>query len=200
VASQLAVDTVAGFFDRAPLERPGSRDAADVLVAAMKAANERVFRLGADDNDRMGTTLVAALFIEGKVAIAHVGDSRCYRIRGDEATCLTADHSYVEEMRRKEPAISAADLEAFAAYRHLVTRAIGMHPEVEVDVRVETVEPGDVFILCSDGIWGSVSDAFLADLIHREPDLEENCRRLIATANQAGGHDNGTVVLVRAQP
>jgi len=143
----------------------------------------------------MGTTLVSLLAAEGRVALAHVGDSRAYLVRGGRIRQLTDDHSVVGELvRRREITQSAAREHP---HRHVLTRAIGVRREVAPDLAELTSSPGDLFILCSDGLTGLVQDEEIAEAASNASDLDAICAQLVDLANARGGEDNITVVVVR---
>jgi protein phosphatase len=143
----------------------------------------------------MGTTLVSLLAVDGRVALAHVGDSRAYLIRGGRIRQLTDDHSVVGELvRRRE--ITQTDARAHP-HRHVLTRAVGVRREVAPDLAELSSHPGDVFVLCSDGLTGLVQDEEIASAVSANPDLDAVCESLVDLANDRGGEDNITVVIVR---
>jgi protein phosphatase len=143
----------------------------------------------------MGTTLVALLAREGRVALAHVGDSRAYLVREGQIRQLTEDHSLVGELlRRREITEKVARKHP---QRHVLTRALGVREVVEPDLAEMSSSSGDVFVLCSDGLTNHVRDAEIAEMIAEETDLESACKRLVDLANDRGGEDNTTLVLVR---
>src|SRR5262249_38709279 len=146
--------------------------------------------------NRMGTTIVALAVGDAQVTVAHAGDSRCYRLRGGELKRLTRDHSIVEEMISARPEMTEAEIAAFA-HRNVVTRSLGSKEEVDPTMLVEALQEGDLFLVCSDGLWGSVPDEKMKAIIHSTPDVDAACQLLIDAANEAGGPDNITAVLVR---
>ncbi|HXV37318.1 MAG TPA: Stp1/IreP family PP2C-type Ser/Thr phosphatase [Myxococcota bacterium] len=143
----------------------------------------------------MGTTLVSLLAAEGRIALAHVGDSRGYLIRGGRIRQLTDDHSVVGELVRRREITALAAREH--PHRHVLTRAIGVRREVAPDLAELTSSPGDLFVLCSDGLTGLVHDEEIAEIASAAPDLDLACGRLVDLANERGGDDNITVILVR---
>jgi len=146
----------------------------------------------------MGTTIVGALFNRGErqIHIAHVGDSRAYRVRGGELTQITRDHSLLNDYLLVMPNLTEAQRQRLPS--NVITRALGMQDAVAVDVCVENVQPGDVYVLCSDGLNGMVSDDRIRDLVHSAGgDIEWAAKALVSEANQNGGEDNITVVLVK---
>jgi protein phosphatase len=167
------------------------------LRYCVAAANRQVFDTAEAKPELagMGTTLVALLAGPGRVALAHVGDSRAYLIRGARIRQLTDDHSLVAELvRRREITANAA---RGHPHRHVLTRALGVRRAVEADLAELTPTPGDVMVLCSDGLTGLVDDADIASEVAGAPDLEHVCERLVGIANDRGGEDNITVVIVR---
>lgn len=197
VASRMAASSVAGFF-RSSRRRPSIRDS---LVSALTDANAKIFARADDSRAHrgMGTTVVAAAFCpsDAMLYIAHAGDSRCYRIRNGAMEQLTRDHSLLQDALIERPDLTESDL----AYlpRNVITRALGIAPSVELDVRTEPVLAGDCFLLCSDGLHGLVSDADMVDIVVRSTTLTDACKSLIRRANANGGKDNITAVLMRIE-
>jgi protein phosphatase len=170
------------------------------LVSAVKLANQRIFQTSIRNRSvqGMGTTVVGALFDRNdrKINVAHVGDSRAYRIRGDDITQLTRDHSLLNDYLLVMPNLSDAQKERLPS--NVITRALGMQQAVAVDVSVADVEPGDVYLLCSDGLNGMVGDEKIREIIRDAgSDVETAAKTLIHQANQNGGEDNITVVVVQ---
>jgi protein phosphatase len=148
----------------------------------------------------MGTTVVAAGFsrTDRVLHIAHAGDSRCYRLRQGVLSQVTRDHSLLEEALRTRPDISANDL-AFLP-TNVITRALGVEPTVDIDLVEESVGLGDVYLLCTDGLHGFLAEDRIGDILRTTPVLTEACAKLVAGANDGGGGDNITAVLVRFEP
>ena len=169
---------------------PGAR-----LRSIIQEANRRIYARAARDPDvaGMGTTVTAALVSGSEVAVGHVGDSRAYRIRDGALEQLTNDHSLVADLVRSGR-ISPEEAELHPQ-RSVITRALGTDPAVEVDSFSLELRPGDVFLLCSDGLTSMVDDADLLAAVSREPDLSAAARALVDAANREGGEDNVTVVL-----
>jgi PPM family protein phosphatase len=183
------------------LERVADRDATltEKLRYCVAAANHHVYATAQDKPEvaGMGTTLVAVLAGGGRLALAHVGDSRAYLVRSGRIRQLTDDHSLVAELvRRRE--ISPDDAHGHP-HRHVLTRAVGVRRSVDPDLAELTPAPGDVIVLCSDGLTTHVQDPEIAALVAAESDLDEACARLVALANARGGEDNVTVALVRCE-
>ncbi|MGH2994408.1 MAG: Stp1/IreP family PP2C-type Ser/Thr phosphatase [Solirubrobacterales bacterium] len=190
VASQIA----AGAFDSADA---GDEAPERYLQRVVGEANEKIHELSARDASRsgMGTTLTAALIRDDEVSFAHVGDSRAYVYRDGELKRLTSDHSLVEELRRQGRLTDAQAEEH--PQRSIITRALGPEPEVEVDTMTFAARPGDVFVLCSDGLTTMVPEQRIGALLGRSTDLDSAVARLVKEANEGGGRDNITVVAFR---
>ena len=178
-------------------EANGDELAENRIVELIQEANRRVFRRAHEDPSAtgMGTTMtVAVTGRDGTVSIGHVGDSRAYRIRGGRLEQLTKDHSLVGELMRSGK-LSPEEAETHPQ-RSVITRAVGTEPDVDVDTFTVDAEPGDVFLLCSDGLTDMVSDPAIQSLFaERTGDLEDVARRLVEEANSSGGEDNITVVV-----
>lgn len=162
---------------------------------AVEDANYRVYERAQKDPKLrgMGTTLTMGLFRSGSAVIAHVGDSRAYLLRNDTLTQLTDDHSVVGEM------IRAGNLSVTQAerhpYRNMLTRALGVAPQVEVDIAIVELHPGDAIFLCTDGLTAVVSDDEIARLIAQHLHPQRAVDALISCANERGGPDNISVIL-----
>lgn len=170
------------------------------LLIAVEAANNKVLGLSQQDTSLsgMGTTVAAILFEEAtrQASICHVGDSRVYRIRGDAIEQLTEDHSVLQHLVR------AGDLNEEALktspHRHILMQAVGVRPIIQPDLRIETPEPGDIFVVCSDGIHGVVTkEEILGVIRHTAQEPHSACEALITLANARGGPDNATVIILR---
>ncbi|SCK62041.1 protein phosphatase [Variovorax sp. HW608] len=144
----------------------------------------------------MGTTLVLATFGAQRVIVGHIGDSRCYRQRGEKLELLTRDHSLLQE--QLDAGAITPQQAAQSPHRNLVTRALGIERHVELEMHDHTVQPGDLYLLCSDGLSEMVSDAQLFTLLLEDHALPEKATLLVAAANENGGRDNISVVLARA--
>jgi serine/threonine protein phosphatase PrpC len=192
VASKIAVET----FER---DLPGEGSAEERLAECVREANRRIYEVSSSEHEHagMGTTLTAAYLDEADLAIAHVGDSRAYLFRDDELTRLTRDHSLVGELveRGKLTEEEAAE----HPQRSIITRALGPEPDVKVDTWTYPVRPGDVLLLCSDGLTSMLKDGQIADILRSAASLDDGAEELIARANDAGGRDNITVVLFRVE-
>ena len=143
-----------------------------------------------------GTTLVLAAFPGGRLLMGHIGDSRGYRLRAGHLTQITRDHSLLQE--QIDAGLITPEQAAFSANKNLVTRAVGVEDTVLLETHLHDVQPGDLYLLCSDGLSDMVPDAEIEAILDRTTELAEAGNRLVAAANEAGGRDNIAVVLVRA--
>jgi protein phosphatase len=207
IASRIAVDAIREFvsktadtdatlpFEMDPaLSRQGNR-----IRAAIRLAHDRVLRAIRQDASLhgMGTTVVGLLLDGDAISVAHVGDSRAYRLRNGRLELLTQDHTWVNEQ------VVAGFLSEEQARAHplknVVTRALGGDAEIDIDVKEHTVQPGDLFLLCSDGLTTMLTDDEILARLQAPGRLEEICSRLVRDANSRGGYDNVSVVLVQVE-
>lgn len=173
----------------------GNGNAEQRVVELVQAANRRVYERSSEDAavSGMGTTITVALFERDLVTFGHVGDSRAYLIRNGGLEQLTEDHSLVGELMRSGK-LSREEAESHPQ-RSVITRALGTDPDVDVDVFTREAQPGDVFLLCSDGLTSMVDDAAILRAFDESGgDLEAAARTLVSRANRGGGEDNITVV------
>ena len=162
----------------------------EVLVDAVRAANDAV----ASQVPGGGTTLTCALVIDSQAYIAHVGDSRAYLVTEAGLEQITHDHSLVD--RLIELGQLTRDEAANHPQKNVLYRAVGQSGVLEVDTYVRTIPPGGRLLLCSDGLWGIVSEADMTRIVTTTPSLQTACEGLVAAANRAGGRDNITAILV----
>jgi protein phosphatase len=194
VASSVAVAEVMQLLTNRPGANPLPADAEQAVAAANEAIFSRSQR--SEKLNGMGTTLVALLAEERHAWMLNVGDSRGYRLRNSTLEQITLDHSLVEEQMRLG---QMSEEEALRSpLKNVITRALGTQSFVTPDVFELESEPGDLFLLCTDGLTRELSDSLLESLLRLDLPLEGLCSRLVAAANQAGGHDNITCLLVRA--
>jgi len=203
VASAMAVDQVAQHLmnslpagkSRKKKHDP-SPDSA-LLTDAIKAANRAIHEssIHRPEQAGMGTTIVAVTFRNNHLTVAHVGDSRLYRYRDGQLSQVTEDHSMVQELLRR--GLITPEEARTSANKNLVTRALGVDPVVEVDVREQPVEKGDLYLLCSDGLNDVLTDEEIAAVIAASDDLEAVTGNLVSEVNARGGPDNVSIVLVR---
>jgi PPM family protein phosphatase len=206
VASRMAADAVLEHCREAeakpslPLigERiEGVDGASNRLASAVRAANEAVYRAAHDGNgfQSMGSTIVAVRFTGERVSVAHVGDSRVYRLRGENFQQLTQDHSFVaEQVREGKMTVEEA---GSSTMQNVLVRALGIDPTVKVDVSEEPAVEGDTILLCSDGLTRELSDAQIAAVLGESSDARKAAACLVNLAKQAGGGDNVTVIVLR---
>jgi protein phosphatase len=171
------------------------------LVCGVKLANWRIYEAAVKDPrlKGMGTTLVCTLISGEKVYFAHVGDSRCYRIRGDGIKQVTRDHSLLEDYKEAKPDMTEEEQRNFP-HKNVITRALGMRDTVQVDIKNDTIEDGDIFLLCCDGLSGMIDDAKMLEIVRGcGDDLERAVAQLVDQANRNGGVDNITVILLACQ-
>jgi protein phosphatase len=200
VASNLAITALAEFLRAQPLAGLDTAEAGERLRAAINDGNRRICESMTSRPDwrGMGTTVVVLMTIGRRAVLGHVGDSRAYRLRGSELELLTSDHSWVNEQVRL--GLLTHEQAQRHPMRNIVTRALGNQPRVDVDVADEAVRAGDVFILCSDGLSGMLSDGEIRSIALANPGPPgATCRALVERANQNGGEDNITVVVVRCE-
>jgi serine/threonine protein phosphatase PrpC len=189
VAARLATAAFREFHDADHLESE------DRVAAIIKEANRRIYERARADTEAsgMGTTVTAALVDAGRIVFGHVGDSRAYRLRAGQIEQLTADHSLVADLVRSGR-ISPEEAETHPQ-RSVITRALGTDLEVDVDSVTVDTEPGDVYLICSDGLTTMIGDEEILEIIGRAKSLEHAGKDLIKAANRRGGEDNVTVVL-----
>ena len=205
VASQLAVDVVREDSSDATLTESdlgridpetGISVAMRQLRGAIEKANNRICSVarGREELNGMGTTIVAARFYDGRVGIAHVGDSRCYRWRENVLEQLTRDHSYVQDQLEK--GLISEEEAKNSQQKNLITRALGIDAIAEADVKEYRTRPGDVYLLCSDGLSDLVDDQTIEAKLCADPSPPERVKVLIDAANANGGRDNISVIVV----
>jgi len=208
VASQMAVETLRSFYKETredpeltwPYKMDRSRRYEENrLITGIKLANLRIHEASKRDSkyNGMGTTITAAYFVDEGAYLAHVGDSRIYRLRDGAIAQLSEDHSLLNDYIKMKK-LTAEEIENFP-HKNVIVRALGMKESVKVDTLFDEPRPGDIILMCSDGLSGEVADDKIRDIIlARAADLQGACHDLIEAANRNGGHDNITVVLVRS--
>ena len=207
VASRLATEAIGEFFRKTANEDatwpfhfdPNLSDEENKLLTSIRLANRQIYEHSTRSQDLrgMGTTVVGALFSRKKnrMFIGHVGDSRAYRVRAGKIQQMTRDHSLVNDYLAAMPDMT--DEQRSELPKNVITRALGMQDNVEVDIQSDECQPGDVYVLCSDGLSGMITDQEIAEVVAASGELSEVCRRLITLANEHGGEDNITAVAVR---
>ena len=171
------------------------RRAVEICVAN---ANRSIFNASHSNPQYfgMGTTLVVALFQNSTLILGHIGDSRCYRLRGGAMLQITKDHSLLQE--QIDAGLLTPEQAALSPNKNLVTRALGVEDSVLLDLTEHQVLPGDVYLMCSDGLSDMIEDATIAKILQNGLSLEQMAQQLVALANANGGRDNITVLLTQA--
>jgi protein phosphatase len=206
VASKMAAETVGEFYQRTKDEEatwPYKVDRSlsyieNRLVCGIKLANYRIFEAASRDirYKGMGTTIVSALIKADKIYLAHVGDSRCYRIRDGKIQQLTRDHSLLEDYKEAKPDMTDEEQRNFP-HKNVITRALGMRDTVQVDVKPHQIMDGDFYVMCSDGLSGMVEDEQIREIVAKGKSLERVVEELVDQANRAGGTDNITTLVLQ---
>ena len=202
VASNMATSFILTELGRWLTEASSNATDADVRRAmdiCVDNANRAIFN-AANSNPQyagMGTTLVVGVFREGRLLLGHVGDSRGYRLRGGEFLRITHDHSLLQE--QIDAGLITEEQAAFSSNKNLVTRAVGVEDAVMLESHMHELLPGDLVLLCSDGLSDMLDDERIGALLQSCESIETGARALIAAANEAGGKDNIAVILVRVQ-
>lgn len=197
VASRIAIEALPGQVAAARMTGGigGVDSGAELLVQAIGVLGELMFEKSQEHPTLagMGATIVACLVVEGSLAIAHLGDSRAYLLRGNSLERLTEDHT-VAELLRQAGAITKGKVKNHLA-RHVLRKYLGMENCPPADAGILKLEPGDRILLCTDGLTGMVDDRGIGQLLLDEPDTQKACERLVELAKEAGGEDNITVVI-----
>ncbi len=203
LASRLALDSILEYLEsghRDPIEFDEEESyiqaECDLCMKSIEYANEVVFEKASESPEfqGMGTTLVLLKIVSGHAILAHVGDSRIYRIQDEEITQLTKDHSRIQELIDQEQ-ITKEEAQKYPL-KNVITRALGGASEVRVDTKIVPLQRSDVFVLCTDGLSGVLDDDEILELISSNPgDPEESCRRLIQCTLDRGAPDNVTVII-----
>ncbi len=206
VASKLAAETVGEFYQRTKDEDatwPYKMDRSlsyieNRLVCGIKLANFKIFDAATRDikYKGMGTTIVTTLVCGDNIYVAHVGDSRCYRVRDGKIQQITRDHSLLEDYREAKPDMTDEEARNFP-HKNVITRALGMRDTVQVDIKPYPILVGDVYIMCSDGLSGMIEDGGILKVMTNAKTIERAVAELVDTANRAGGTDNITTLVLQ---
>jgi serine/threonine protein phosphatase PrpC len=180
--------------------KPGLNPRSQRLLSAIHLANQKVFQSAEEhpEQEGMGATLTAAWIDDMQLSVGHVGDSRLYLLRTGQLQQLTSDHSLVAEQVRR--GILTANEAEQSNLQSVLLRALGTQPEVEVDIEQVPLFPGDVLLLCSDGLTRMVTEPEIAGTLQAEPDPQRAAEKLIEHANEGGGIDNVSVIVVSLKP
>ncbi len=197
MATSLLAEHLGRWLDDAGPE-PDGRDLRRAMQTCVAEVNCAIYE-SAQANAHyagMGTTLVVAVFQGPRVVVGHIGDSRLYRLRSGSLSRVTRDHSLLQE--QLDAGLITPQQAAVSVHRNLVTRALGVDEAVLLEVAEHRVEPGDCYLLCSDGLSDMVDDAGIAALLGQDASAEARARALVEAANARGGRDNISVLLVQA--
>lgn len=188
IASRMTADGVLGAV---------REDPSIALATAIASANQKLFVAAREEieNHGMGTTIVALKLAGNTAAVANVGDSRCYRLRDSVLEQMTQDHSFVGEQVRR--GLMSASEAALSSMKNVITRAVGTSEQLEVDAAEWEIRSDDLYLLASDGLTREVSDQGIAEILREHENLQAACGRLLNAANDAGGRDNATCILIR---
>jgi len=209
VASKLATETISEFFKSTANDDvtwpfhfdTNLSEEENRLLTGIRVANRQIFERSTRSREYhgMGTTVVGAMFSprKNRMYIGHVGDSRCYRVRGGQIQLLTRDHSLINDYLLAMPDLTEEQRSELP--KNVITRALGMQDQVVVDIQHDEPKPNDVYCLCSDGLSGMVQDDEILRIVSSAQDIGEACRNLIARANEHGGEDNITAVLIKIE-
>ncbi|WP_020167763.1 MULTISPECIES: Stp1/IreP family PP2C-type Ser/Thr phosphatase [Methylotenera] len=202
VASEIAVLTLTAEITEAMLHKasvrlmPGLLPESQMLIDAIESANAAIYQISQEQPQcaGMGTTLVVGIFTDNKLVVGHIGDSRLYCLRQETLIQVTEDHSLLQEQLNS--GLITAEQAKTASHKNLVTRALGIDPEVEPEVQAFDVQVGDIFLLCSDGLTDLVEDELIQKiLLYSNGNIEFAANKLVQVANEMGGTDNISVVL-----
>jgi serine/threonine protein phosphatase PrpC len=208
IASRLAVELIVDHFTETgkqqvltwpyKVDRDTRKDVNRMITSIMLANLEIWERSQREARFKgMGTTCVAIYFLDDHLIIGHVGDSRCYRVRGTELVQLTEDHSLINDYIRMKR-VTPEEAENWP-HKNVIVRALGMKESVQVDILTQTPKVGDTYLLCSDGLTGMIKDDQLQHILQSEKDVDRAVERLIEAANEEGGVDNISCVLARVE-
>jgi PPM family protein phosphatase len=209
VASRIATETISEFFKSTANDDvtwpfhfdTNLSEEENRLLTGIRVANRQIFERSSRSREYqgMGTTVVGAMFSPKKqrMYIGHVGDSRCYRVREGKIQQLTRDHSLINDYLVAMPDLTEEQRSELP--KNVITRALGMQDQVVVDLQHDDPRPGDVYILCSDGLSGMMTDEEMQQIVTSGPDIRVACKKLIERANEQGGEDNITAVLIQIE-
>lgn len=196
-ASLSAIETIGSYLTGETMDQAPDGDLLGVLQEAIQAANRIIVQASLQDASMrgMGTTATVAVTAEHGVYLGHIGDSRAYRMTSDAIEQITEDHSVVAQLLRAR-AITPQEAQRHP-YRNVITKCLGMQMEVEADTRMVEWNQGDWILLCSDGLSGLVGDEEMLQVVQEIAEPQAACERLVAMANERGGYDNISVILLQ---
>lgn len=206
IASKIAVDTISEFFRNSSISEDSTWPYAyddnisfegNKLKTAVAVANEKIQEYAAEhpESRGMGTTVVAVLVLDSRLILCHVGDSRCYLLRDGKLSLVTSDHSWVNE-QVKLGFLTEEEAQKHP-FRNVITKALGTKGEATAEINETEGRTGDILLLCTDGLNSMISDDEIARIVSKDAGLEEKAKSLIEAANNAGGEDNITLVLLK---
>lgn len=175
-----------------------AREVRRAMEICVDNANRSIFN-AANSNPQysgMGTTLVVGVFQDGRLMLGHIGDSRCYRLRNNQLEQITKDHSLLQE--QMDAGLITPEQAATSTNKNLVTRALGVEDAVLLEVNEHKVDPGDLYLMCSDGLSDMLDDEAIAQILTGDASLEQKSVQLVDAANANGGRDNISVLLAQA--
>jgi serine/threonine protein phosphatase PrpC len=207
VASRITVETIDQYYRDTsrtgpitwPIKLPNLETERQRMAVAIQLANSNIFDTATADGSKkgMGCTVDAIYFSQGRFYIGHVGDSRVYRIRNGTIQMLTEDHSFLNDyLRMKE---LSSDEGVNLPHKNVVVRALGLNEQVHVDVIHDEFRVGDIYLMCSDGLCGMLKDAQMLEISTASNSLDNGCHELVKAANDEGGNDNITAILIRIE-
>jgi serine/threonine protein phosphatase PrpC len=209
VASKIATETISEFFRTTANDDvtwpfhfdTNLSEEENRLLTGIRVANRQIFERSTRSREYhgMGTTVVGAMFSPRKrrMYIGHVGDSRCYRVRAGQIQLLTRDHSLINDYLLAMPDLTEEQKSELP--KNVITRALGMQDQVVVDLQHDDPQVNDVYVLCSDGLSGMITDEEIQKIVTGSADIRESCRKLIQRANERGGEDNITAILIKIE-
>lgn len=193
LASRIFVETAVEVFSKDPNQ--SEQEMINLVHSSFRLANERILSYANQnpEHEGMGCTAELLAFYNQKMVLGHVGDSRTYIFREESLKKLTEDHSLVQD-QINQGLITPSDAKKHSL-RHVILRAVGIKENLEVDIIRGNVQPGDLFLLCSDGLTDMVDDSLIQEILSKSLDIPQKAENLIETANSFGGYDNITVIL-----
>jgi protein phosphatase len=199
IASAMAADfikTEMGRWLNQTGKNPDPRDVSQALKICVESANHSIYNAAISNSQYtgMGTTLVVGVFHNDCLTLGHIGDSRCYRLRGDELLQITKDHSLLQE--QLDAGLITPEAALTSVNRNLVTRALGVEAHVALEINDHLVQPDDLYLMCSDGLTDMVLDGVITEIMQSQDSLVQKVWRLISAANNSGGRDNVSVLLI----